>query len=231
MEFRRLNPRLAVALWIGLIYTTIPFVRLVREALVEIIPAKVIGYAVMMAGLAVVAAAIAVLQRSPTRFGISDVVWLVGVSVVFLFWTSRLMGAPEEAVHFVEYGVLGMLLYRALDVRVRDWSVFVAAILAGVLVGTVDEIIQWLVPGRYFDFRDIFLNGGAVALAQVVIWRMTSRPTKPVDRSSVRLLCRLAAVEVLLLTFCLAATPQRLARMAEVLPIPDRLADGADPIC
>lgn len=231
MEYRRLNPRLAVVLWIGLIYATIPFVRHVREALVEIIPAEVIGYAVMVVGLVVVAAAIAVLRRSPAQFGISDVVWLVGASVVFLFWTSRLMAAPEEAVHFVEYGVLGVLLYRALDGRVPDWTIFVAATLAGVLVGTIDEIIQWLVPGRYFDFRDVFLNGGAVALAQVVTWRMTSRPTKPVNRSSLRLLCRLAAVEILLLTFCLAATPQRLARVAEVLPIPDRLTDGADPIC
>jgi hypothetical protein len=231
MKFRSLNPDLAVALWIGLIYLTIPFVRYLREALVEVIPAKAIGYAVMMMGLVVVAAAIAVLQRSRNRFGISDALWLAGVSLVFLFWTSRLMGAPEEAVHFVEYGVLGMLLYSALDDRVPDWTVFLAATLAGVVVGTADEIIQWLVPGRFFDFRDVVLNGGAVALAQVVIWRMTSRPTKPVDSSSLQLLCRVAAVEVLLLTFCLAATPQHLARVAEVLPIPDRLADGADPIC
>ncbi len=78
------------------------------------------------------------------------------------------MGQPEEAVHFLEYGVLGLLLYRALSFRVLDATVFVAAALVGVIVGTVDEIIQWIVPGRYFDFRDIALNGGASVLVQIV---------------------------------------------------------------
>jgi hypothetical protein len=231
VKLRSVNPWLAVAVWVGLIYASIPIVRNLREKLVEIIPARAIGYTVMAVVVVVVVAALAHLRRSRARVGGSDVAWLTGVSVVVLFWTSRLMGAPEEAVHFLEYGGLGVLLYRAWDNHVSDWTVFIAATLAGALVGTVDEIIQWLVPNRYFDFRDIFLNLGAVALAQVVVWRMTTRPTAPVSRPSLRILCRLAAALVLLLTFCLAATPQRLIRVAELLPMPGRIASGADAIC
>jgi hypothetical protein len=231
MRFRARGRWLAVTLWIGLVYATIPFVRIAREAFVEVFPAKVIGYAVMIVVIGVVAAATAHLRRSRDRLGVADVAWLSGVSVVFLFWTSRLMGSPEEAVHFLEYGLLGVLLHRALDDRIPDRTIFVAATLAGISVGTVDEIIQWLVPDRYFDFRDIFLNGGAVALSQVVIWRVTTRPKEPVSRSSLQLLCRLGAVGILLLAFCLAATPQRLAWAAEFLPIPSRLAAGTDAIC
>jgi len=141
------------------------------------------------------------------------------------------MGQPEEAVHFLEYGVLGILLYRAFEDRVPDPTVYVAATLTGLLAGTVDEFIQWLVPGRFWDFRDIVLNGGAVALVQIAIWRMRKRPMKNVTRSSLRLLCRLAAAQVFLLTICVAATPQRLNRVADHLPLPDRLATGVEAIC
>lgn len=231
MRFRDLDPRLATAIWIGLIYATIPFVRRVRELFVAHLPAEIIGYAVM--GVVIVAAALAIrfLRRSSRRFGGRDVAWLVGVSAVFVIWTLRLMGQPEEAVHFLEYGALGILLYWALKARVPDRSIYLAVTLAGVLVGTVDEVIQWLVPDRFWDFRDIVLNGGAVVLSQIAVWRLAPRPSTPVRWSSGRLVCRLAAAEVLLLTMCLAATPQRLARIAAYVPLPDRLATGVDAIC
>ncbi|MBD3871962.1 MAG: VanZ family protein, partial [Acidobacteria bacterium] len=61
------------------------------------------------------------------------------------------MGQPEEAVHFLEYGVLGVLLFRALSTHIHDGSVFAAGALIGILVGIFDEIIQWFVPGRYWS--------------------------------------------------------------------------------
>lgn len=231
MALRPLDPRLAVVLWIGLIYTTIPFVRRAREAFAARWPAEYIGYAVIVVVLAAAAGAAVVVRRQRARISIADSLWLVLVATVVVLWTRRLMGRPEEAVHFVEYGVLGVLIYRAIADSVPDATVFVAATLAGLLVGTADEIIQWLVPGRFFDFRDIVLNGGAVALVQIATVRLARHPAWPVAPSSLRLLCRLAALEVALLMLCLAATPHRLARLAEHLPLPSRLATGADAIC
>jgi hypothetical protein len=109
--------------------------------------------------------------------------------------------------------------------------VHIAAILIGILVGTVDEFIQWLIPGRFWDFRDIVLNGGAVTLVQLAIWQLDRRPVAAITAPSVRLLCRLTAIVVLLLTLCMAVTPQRLARLAAHLPLPERLAAGTDTIC
>jgi hypothetical protein len=231
MTPRRLDSRFAATLWIGLIYATIPFVRRAREAFVARWPAELIAYAVIAVVLGTAVAAIVILRRRQPQIGSTDLLWLVGVAAFIVFWTRRLMGQPEEAVHFLEYGVLGVLLYRAPEDRVPDPTVYVAVTLTGILVGTVDEIIQWLVPGRFWDFRDIILNGGAVALVQIAIWRLVKRPRKTVSRSSLRLLCRLAAAQVLLLTLCIAATPLRLNRLADHLPLPDRLATGVDAIC
>jgi len=231
MTLRKLDPRLAVALWIGLIYATIPFVRRAREAFAARWPAELIAYAVIAVVLAATVASIAFLRRRRPQIGIADLLWLGIVVAVVVVWTRRLMGQPEEAVHFLEYGVLGVLLYRAFDARVPDPTVYVVATLTGLLVGTVDEFIQWLAPDRFWDLRDIVLNGGAVALVQIAIWRLVKRQSRTVSRSSLRRLCRLAAVQVLLLTLCMAATPQRLNRLAVHLRLPDRLATGADAIC
>jgi hypothetical protein len=202
-----------------------------REAFAARWPAEFIAYGVIAVVLGAAAATIVYLRRRGPKIGLADLLWLVGVAAVIIVWTRRLMGQPEEAVHFLEYGVLGVLLFRAFENRVPDPTVYLAVTLTGLLVGTVDEFIQWLVPGRFWDFRDIFLNGGAVALGQIAIWRLVKRPPQNVGRSSVRLVCRLAAAEVLLLTLCTAATPQRLHRLADHIPLPHRLATGVDAIC
>jgi hypothetical protein len=231
MRLRIQDPWVAVIVWIALIYASIPFVRRVREAFTARWPAELIGYAVIVCLIGTAAVTFAYLRRRKVHIRFADLAWLGVLTAVAVRWAYRLMGQPEEAVHLLEYGILAVLLYRALADRIPDPTVYVAAILIGFLIGTVDEFIQWLVPGRFWDFRDIVLNGGAVTLAQIAIWRLDKRPVKAVSRSSLRLLCRLAAIEVLLLTLCMAVTPQRLARLAEHLPLPQRLATGTDAIC
>lgn len=227
----RLDPRLTAALWIGLIYATIPFVRRVREAFAARWPAELIAYAVVAVVLGAALAAAIILHRRQTHIEVADILWLAGVAAITVLWIRRLMGQPEEAVHFLEYGVLGVLLFRVFEDHVQDSTVYLSVTLTGILIGTVDEIIQWIVPGRFWDFRDIVLNGGAVALVQIAMWRLVKRPAGPVSPSSLRLMCRLAAVQVLLLTVCTAVTPQRLNHLAGHLPLPDRLATGVDAIC
>ena len=222
---------LPVLLWVAVIYTTIPFVRRLREFFVARWPGELIAYGVMAVVVAAAVAGIGLLWRRRRGIRVANALWLVGIATVLVVWTRRLMGQPEEAVHFLEYGVLGVLLYRALRPRVPDATVFIAAALVGILVGTVDEIIQWVVPERFWDFRDIALNGGASVLIQVALWRLAAVATERVRRPSLRLLCRLAAAEILILTLCLAATPARTAHVAEYLPGLANPASGTDAIC
>ena len=39
---------------------------------------------------------------------------------------------------------------------------FVLPMLAGIAVGTLEEWLQWFIPGRVGDMRDVFLNGVAI---------------------------------------------------------------------
>jgi hypothetical protein len=231
MALFRLDLRLGALLWIGLIYASIPFVRRLREAFAARWPAEFIGYAVIAIVIGAAALGAFHIGRRKSQVGRADLAWLAGVATVIVLWTRRLMARPEEAVHFLEYGVLGTLLYSALVMHFTDRTVYIAVTLTGILVGTIDELIQWLVPGRFWDFRDIVLNGSAVALVQVVIWRLDKRNRTPVSRNSVSLVCRFAALLVLVFTLCLMATPQRLAHLTQHVPLPGRLATGTDAIC
>lgn len=222
---------LPVVAWVLVLYTSIPFVRLLRDVFAARWPPALIGYGVIIVVLLAIAGAFVSLRRSPRTLTGTDVAWLLGVGAALVLWTGRLMGQPEEAIHFLEYGVLGFLLYRALQPRILDASVFVAAALVGILVGTVDEIIQWIVPGRYWDFRDIGLNAGACVLTLIAIWRLVPRPSATVDARSLQILCRLAAAEVALFTLCLSATPARIDRLTPHLPGLANAGGNIDAIC
>jgi len=222
---------LAVAAWIVVIYTTIPFVRSLREFFVARWPAELIGIGVILVVLAVCAAGLVLLWRRRPRLPAANAAWLIAITAVLVIWTWRLMGQPEETVHFLEYGVLGVLLFRALSTHIHDGSVFAAGALIGILVGIFDEVIQWFVPGRYWDYRDIVINGGASILVQIAISRLTPAPSLPISRRSLRRLCRLVGAVVMLLTLCLAATPQRVNRLTELVPALEELGSGDDPMC
>lgn len=74
-------------------------------------------------------------------------------------------GEPDvdmaEAFHFVEYGVVAWLFYRAWRRR-PDLSGALLAACAGMTVGVADEWVQWMVPGRVGEVHDVGLNAVAV---------------------------------------------------------------------
>ncbi|MGD2295503.1 MAG: hypothetical protein PVF22_06670, partial [Candidatus Aminicenantes bacterium] len=45
--------------------------------------------------------------------------WLTAVTCAYIYYTLRLWDVPEEAVHFLEYGLLGCLLFNALRYRIK----------------------------------------------------------------------------------------------------------------
>jgi len=81
------------------------------------------------------------------------VLYLVGV-----FW----LDIPEERVHFLEYGILGLLVYNGFEkrgIKIIFLSIFLVA-----LFGAIDELIQWYLPNRVGDIRDIVMNAVSGAM-------------------------------------------------------------------
>ena len=77
-----------------------------------------------------------------------------------------------ERVHFIQYGLLGLLVSRAY--KISSFKMLLVSSLLIVSVGLVDEIIQWYLPNRYGDIRDVVMNSlGGVSglwLGQLLYW-------------------------------------------------------------
>jgi hypothetical protein len=212
-----------VILWTGVIFVTIPFVREVvvyvsgqwgGEAFTYIVTSVVI-----LVSVATVTLLLKRRQTSVARFA-----WLLCIAGFVVYQTFELKaGSPAEAIHFLQYGILSLLLYRAFTHRVRDYSIYAAATILGTIIGMIDETIQWLTPGRHFGLRDIWLNFTAVALVQAAL-AAGIRP-KIVsgwpDAASLQRLCHLGAVAVAYLGLCCLNTPDRIAWYTARIPLLD----------
>jgi VanZ family protein len=92
---------------------------------------------------------------------------IVSVACIASFRTGNASVDAVEATHFVEYGVLTWLLYRVWRDR-SDASALLLPLLVGAIVGTLDEWVQWLVPERIGEMRDVALDGVAMAAGLLV---------------------------------------------------------------
>jgi len=71
---------------------------------------------------------------------------------------SFLFGLSDKLVHGVEYGVLGILLYRAFHQTSGTIGSISLAIICAVAFGISDEIHQWFVPHRQADTWDVLAD-------------------------------------------------------------------------
>jgi choline-sulfatase len=85
-------------------------------------------------------------------------------------WLLLLLGtSPAERLHLAEYGLLGYFAYRAL---VLDFSPSKALLLAwgvAIVLGTGDESLQWILPMRVFEWKDIGLNALSSGLGLLIV--------------------------------------------------------------
>jgi len=63
-----------------------------------------------------------------------------------------------ERVHFLQYGGVVILLYQVLKENRNDLSLYLWIFFSSVFVGIADEWVQWWVPSRFGEIRDIYIN-------------------------------------------------------------------------
>ncbi len=90
---------------------------------------------------------------------------------------SMLEEVGDKTLHALEYGLLGILCYRALCRAAGDWAAAHAlplAIVAALMYGMTDEIHQAFVPRREADFWDLVADG-AGAILLTTAWHQLSK--------------------------------------------------------
>lgn len=116
------------------------------------------------------------------------------VWAIIIFWLSSLNTLPhiktpliasDKLAHIAVYFILSLfsrraLFYQSASPFLKKWSLAGAVILA-CLYGYIDEVHQLYVPGRTYDYFDMFADafGAFLFLAAFIIMnRCKNRPTQ-----------------------------------------------------
>jgi VanZ family protein len=202
-EARVAKGRMAAAILVSaaLIFAT-PFIGQLRSALLRIFPdrfALVAGVAIGIAIAATLAAALwRIRDRRLLRYGAIGSALLMAVGYALLAQTGNPLVDAVERFHFVEYGLVTLLFWRAWS-PVGDASLLILPVLAGLLVATAEEWVQWFIPARVGELRDVFLNLWAIICGVLFSLGLDppSRLALSIPRDSWRRILRLALMLIL----------------------------------
>lgn len=160
-----------VILWTGLIYSTAACVRPLCEYLRGLTMLNVTVTVALCLFLALFLGRLLAGFRDltlPKKFLLVLTVSLYAAGMVIL-------KIPEERIHLVQYGVLAYLVFKAFAVDLAPKQNFGLTFLVTLTLGWGDEIIQSFAPGRFYDNKDIILNGVSGILGLLLTFLRTSK--------------------------------------------------------
>ena len=95
-------------------------------------------------------------------------IWMLFLLAVYNFAIHHLYIIVER-IHFIQYGILTFFVFHALDMSLDKQFSYSLSFLYITCSGCIDEIIQFYLPNRVCDFKDILLNAFAGILALCLI--------------------------------------------------------------
>ena len=165
--------RIALTLLLISIYSTLYVARRITETIREA------GMLRVMVASAFVLAAVMVITliiKNPALRKPRVVLMLIIAAALYaaVIWP---MSSPEEKLHFLEYGTVGVLAFLSTSDAWTTRKRFIFAALFTVAAGWLDEGIQALLPNRYYDLRDVGFNAlaGLMALTVFTVLRSVAR--------------------------------------------------------
>ena len=170
---------LVVVFYIAFVLATIPLLPRVWEILNEYTAGAVSYLGIVAVALAVLVATVGS-WRSLRQHPWSSGVVLSLVVLAYAYLLNRFSVYPAERLHLVEYGFVSFFLYRALVLHMNNGKAYVVSFLLTALIGFGDEAIQWVLPERYFELKDVKLNIVSGGLGLLLV-RFVLRPSPPVQ--------------------------------------------------
>ncbi|MCY3831688.1 MAG: VanZ family protein [Chloroflexi bacterium] len=110
-----------------------------------------------------------------------------GILTVYLLAWLRL-GSWEERTHLFEYALVAALIHEALlerrDNGRRVPAPALLALVASILLGFIDEAVQYFLPNRVFELVDVAFNCIAATMIIGARWLLTRTRAWARDRRS-----------------------------------------------
>jgi VanZ family protein len=116
------------------------------------------GAAVLVTvGAAILFAVTRIRERRAARYATLVAALAIGAGYLWAVGTPYPEVNAVERVHFVEYGLIAFLFYRAWR-PAGDLSIILLPLLVAFMFGTLDEWLQWFIPVRVGEAHDVFVN-------------------------------------------------------------------------
>ncbi|MEO5332597.1 MAG: VanZ family protein [Magnetococcus sp. YQC-5] len=143
-----------------MIYLTLPLTPVVAKMAYKLIGKKETGLIISIVLLSALGGILVIMFRRIKK----HLRWWAALPFLATAILATTMDNPTERIHFFEYGLLAFLLFRAAGRPTGQGLVWVY--VSVVLAGFSDECIQWMLPNRFFDLRDVGMNavGAAIGL-------------------------------------------------------------------
>jgi len=168
---KRYRGRLLLAVLMSIaVVIAAPFIGELRTALSRALGtnfARVLNTAIAIVAIGVFTLGLA---RIRDRRVLRGVLLLIALAIAFFFGrgssSSSAVTRAVERFHFVEYGMIALLFSRAYGVTAAGLAM---AALSAFMVGIAEESLQWFVPDRIGELRDVLLNSVAIACGLLVV--------------------------------------------------------------
>lgn len=211
---------LAAFVWMGVTFLTIPFARDIQRGFERLLGSNVYQTASLIAGFFFGIMVLAYIFRRRKKNVARRVGWLIILLSASAWLMPFQLQTPAEAIHFFQYGILSLLLFLAWSHHIRDRLVYPVCVITAMIAASLDEFLQWLMPGRYWDIRDIRLNLLAAMILQffIAFVIVPSAIDRKIERRSIRILCSLSLVALSILLFVFSNTPSRVDLYATRIP-------------
>ena len=163
-----------VVAYVAIVYSTVPIFPDVWRRLREHTGDEAIAHlgTIVVGGLALALGVRAWRQARADRAA-----WRLPILALVIGLYAYLLSAfgrfPAERLHLLEYGLMAFVLYRALRLDLSARAAHGWALGLSAVIGFGDETIQWVLPQRFFELKDVALNvaAGFLGLALTALAR------------------------------------------------------------
>jgi len=158
-----------ITLYTGIIYATLSLVTTIRKYLVEKYGYTVYDTVYWIFGLIAAAFLIYYVRKFRGRQFLRKLALLILFGCIYAYYLGG-MKYPVERIHFLEYGLLGALVFTAFSRHNHTWTSLLLSLNLVYWLGLGDEAIQGLLANRVGEIRDSIVNLFSGMLGIAFFW-------------------------------------------------------------
>ncbi len=123
--------------------------------------------------------------KKAIRFWLPPIIWgalIFSVSARTVPQVSQVYAVDftvHKLAHVIEYGILGILIYRALkQEKISKKEAIIYAIIIACFYGFTDEFHQSFTPHRTTRLRDVFIDTIGASVGILIVWKLSPKMPK-----------------------------------------------------